>query len=278
MNVTRWMMVATLAVLATSGPARADEKLDTDTMQAFGGTYLSDCKNNASPRVTVFEDALVFLAGTKRVAGKNVMSAASFYGDNNDDPKFRTVILSELPDGSQFLYKVSQDEKGYYITLDGDTKAMAQVPATARGLVYRRCDAAPPAAPKAAAPSPVGKAAPAAPEEMPSAPALLGDASFKAVYRKALGRLAKEDWLTALDGPSPAMTKATIGGVEYTVANACKNHDCFDNNTTLFYSAAKKVVYGKVLNAGKSSLIGNPPPAVAKELGAVWFKEWRQGK
>ena len=73
------------------------------------------------------------------------------------------------------------------------------------------------------------------------------------------------------------MTKTTVAGVEYVVANACKNHDCANNNTTLFYSAARKVVYGKVYLAGKSSLIGNPPPAVAKEIGAAWFKEFRKG-
>ena len=46
-------------------------------MKAFGGTYQIDCGNNASPKATVFADALVFLNGDKRIAGTKVQSAAS---------------------------------------------------------------------------------------------------------------------------------------------------------------------------------------------------------
>ena len=47
------------------------------------------------------------------------------------------------------------------------------------------------------------------------------------------------------------------------------------NNTVLLYSSAPEVVYGKVYQRGKSTLIGAPPPAVASELEALWKKEWR---
>jgi hypothetical protein len=34
-------------------------------------------------------------------------------------------------------------------------------------------------------------------------------------------------------------------------------------------------VYGKVNQTGKSTLIGNPPPAVAAELEKIWKKQFR---
>lgn len=34
-------------------------------------------------------------------------------------------------------------------------------------------------------------------------------------------------------------------------------------------------MYGKVHQKGKSTLIGNPPPAVAAELEKIWKKQFR---
>ena len=66
----------------------------------------------------------------------------------------------------------------------------------------------------------------------------------------------------------------TVDGKEYLVLQSCKAHDCADNNTTLFWDSAKRLVYGKVRAAGKSTMIGAPPPAVAKEIGNAWWKQW----
>jgi len=60
------------------------------------------------------------------------------------------------------------------------------------------------------------------------------------------------------------------------LAAVCKNHDCADNNTVLLYSASKGVVYGTIYERGKSTLTGEPPPAVAAELPKLWKIEWRQ--
>ena len=43
----------------------------------------------------------------------------------------------------------------------------------------------------------------------------------------------------------------------------------------VLYSSAKKVAYGKVYMAGKSSMFGNPPPPVAKEIGEYWRLTYR---
>jgi hypothetical protein len=43
----------------------------------------------------------------------------------------------------------------------------------------------------------------------------------------------------------------------------------------ILYSPDKKSVYGTIYEKGKTTLIGDPPPAVAAELGNLWKKEWR---
>jgi hypothetical protein len=59
------------------------------------------------------------------------------------------------------------------------------------------------------------------------------------------------------------------------LVGACKNHDCYDNTILLLWSGMQNVVYGKVVQRGKSTLIGAPPPAVAAELEKLWKAEFR---
>ena len=108
-----------------------------------------------------------------------------------------------------------------------------------------------------------------------SAAGLLYNQKAKATYHKALGPLSKEPWLAKLDGPSPQNKRVTVAGADYFLLAACKNHDCENNSTVLLYSTAQDVVYGKIYQHGKSSLIGAPPPAVATELERLWKTEWR---
>ena len=108
-----------------------------------------------------------------------------------------------------------------------------------------------------------------------SAAGLLYNQKAKATYYKALGPLSKEEWLAKLDGPSPQNRRVKVAGADYFLLAACKNHDCENNSTVLLYSQAQDVVYGKVYQRGKSSLIGAPPPAVASELERLWKTEFR---
>ena len=62
------------------------------------------------------------------------------------------------------------------------------------------------------------------------------------------------------------------------LVSTCKNHDCFDYNVVLLYSGPQDVVYGKVYQKGRSTLIGSPPPAVASELDKLWKSEFRRGR
>lgn len=108
-----------------------------------------------------------------------------------------------------------------------------------------------------------------------SAAGLLYDPKAKAAYYKVLGPLAKEPWLAKLDGPSPQNRPVKVAGADFILLAACKNRDCADHSTVLLWSGGPDVVYGKVYQRGKSTLIGSPPPAVATELEKLWKTEWR---
>jgi len=281
MRAIRCLFAAAFVLLALPTPARALDTLDAYTMKEYGGTWLSDCRNNASPRVTVFNNALVFIRGDKRVASTgNVMGTATYFGQNPPESYVYTLI-GELENGQlQLIFMIDKDKTGNYITLLGDDKVMAQIGPDWKTLKFRPCDAPAKVAKAEAAPAPAAKPAPAAVAEapvdadIPGGPAMLEDPAFKKAYLKALGKLSKEEWLATLNGPSPAAQKVTVAGDEYVLIHACKSHDCAENNTTLLWSEAKKLVYGKVRMAGKSTLLGNPPPPVAKELGEFWRKQW----
>jgi hypothetical protein len=101
------------------------------------------------------------------------------------------------------------------------------------------------------------------------------DAKIKAAYYKALGKLTSEPWLAKLDGPSPQNKRIAVAGADYVLVSSCKNHDCAENNAVLLYSPGQAVMYGKVYQRGKSTLIGGPPPEVAAELERLWKIEWR---
>jgi hypothetical protein len=108
-----------------------------------------------------------------------------------------------------------------------------------------------------------------------TAAGLLYNAQAKATYHKALGPLVKEPWLARLDGPSREFRPVKVAGADFMLVGTCKNHDCYDNTILLLWSGMQNVVYVKVVQRGKSTLIGSPPPAVAGELENLWKAEFR---
>lgn len=255
-------------LMAACAPA-SQAGLDVDTLETFGGTYMADCDDLASPKATVFADALVFLNGSKRVAGSNVEPRASYFG-NSSPEGYLLALYSEVPGTGEMYWIVYEDKSGMYLTIDGDTKVVEAIGGLPAGQKFRRCDGGPG---RAATPPPAAPRTYALTEL--SAQGLLLDPKAKAAYYKSLGPLVEEDWLAELDGPSSENTKVMIAGTEYVRAYACKNHDCYDNNTVLLYSAYQNAVYGKVYQRGKSTLIGAPSPVVAKELKRLWRELFR---
>ena len=285
--MNRLITTATLVLGAIGTSAFAQGKLDADTMKAFGGTYQVDCGNNASPKATIFPDALVFLHGDKRVAGSKPQAQASFYG-NSPPPEYRIMLVGEVG-GGELYFAIHQDKSGYYLKVDGDQKVVAAIGKQLTQQKFRRCDgtakpmqtaaAASAAAPATGAASAgVGNSAKIfkgyALTEL-SAAGLLYNAKAKEIYYNALGPLVKEPWLAKLDGPSSEGQAMKVATDDYVMLYTCKNHDCYDNNVVLLWSGIQNVVYGKVNQKGKSTLIGNPPPAVAGELEKLWKKHFR---
>lgn len=266
----RAALLAGIVSLMLAAAAQAQGRLDADTLKHFGGTYRLDCADDASPKAVVRGDALLFEHGSRRVAGRNVQAAASFLGPNMP-PSFRTVLLSEVGQ-QQMLFVLHEDRAGYYLTIDGDPKLMAAIGKPPANRRFRHCDGA--ARPAQAAPAPQARAA----LHEQGAAGLLQDPRAKAAYQRALGPLARERWLARLDGPSPQNRRIRAANTSFVLASACKPHDCAQNNTVLLYSAAGNVVYGKVYQRGRSTLIGAPPPAVTAELERLWRAEWRQGR
>ena len=288
MNMNRSICSVVLGLAATATPAWAQGKLNADTMKAFGGTYQLDCSNNASPKATVFPDALVFLHGDKRVAGSKPEAQASYWG-NSPPPEYRIMLVSEAP-GGQLLFAIHQDKAGYYLKVDGDAKVVSAIGKPLTAQKFRRCDGT--AKPMQTAAAPVAaQAAPSATQGQGSgntakifkgyslteltAAGLLYNPQAKATYYKALGPLTKEAWLAKLDGPSKEFRPVKVAGADYMLGSTCKNRDCYDNTIVLLWSGVQNVVFGKVVQKGRSTLIGSPPPAVAAELEKLWKSEFR---
>ena len=263
----------TAAVIAATTPAWAQSKLDGDAMRMWGGTYSTNCGNPAAPRLRVVSDALVIEQNNKRMTGRNVQAAHSFYG-NSPPPDYQVALVSEVRRDVQLLFIVFQDRSGLYINVSGDREVEAALGKALLGQKYRSCDAAR----RPATPPPAPAAASAGGEPMVNPWDLLQDPKFKSAYYRALGPKVKEGWLADLDGPATPTTKMNVAGNEYVFAKSCKNHDCGDNNVVMLYSAAQGKVYGKVFERRRASFIGNPSPAVAAELDRLWLAEWRQGR
>jgi hypothetical protein len=264
----------TLVLAAASEPAWPAGRLDAETMKAYGGTYRSDCKDLASPSFVVGETSLTYVKGDKRITGSILPEdeTAAWFGQIPPDG-FHVALQSVLPDGESFALLVYQDARGPYLTVEADEKLAAVIGKAAMARQYRLCDAASRPAPAVQAPIPASPDATPA-DEFPDSDGMMRDPAFRAAYLKALGRFAKEPWLAQMNGRSGATSKVTVAGKEYLQVNFCKLHDCGASNTTVLYSASRKLVYGKVSIEGKTALIGSPPPEVAKALGELWRTQW----
>ena len=276
MNTNRWLVhgITIAAFIADCAPAWAQDRLYVDALKLYGGTYSADCSNAKATRLRVVADALMVDESGKRMTGRNVQAAYSYFGQSAP-PEHRVVLLSEVQVGVQLMFMVKRDNSGLYIILDGDPKVQAALGKSLLAKKYYSCDGA-----GKATPTPAASAQPSAPppDTMSGPPDLLRDPKFKSAYYKGLGPKVKESWLADLDGPAQSLKKVKVRGTEYVLASACKNHDCGENNTVLLYSAAQGAVYGKIFESGKSTLIGAPPPEVVSELDRLWRSEWRQNR
>jgi Inhibitor of vertebrate lysozyme (Ivy) len=270
---------AVLIVAATSASAWAQSKSEVQRMQPWLGVLAPDCSNYLLPQLKHLGDSLVVQDGGKAVlTGRNVKPVPKHFGAT-PPPEFETAFTSEAAGGEALVFVYYRNASGLFAAVEGGPKVMAALPAAFKGKRSRHCDPNRNAVPGAGVPSEQAKADPNkfkgyALTEL-SASGLLYNAKAKEVYYKALGPLVKESWLAKLDGPSSEGQAMKVADSDYVMLYTCKNHDCYDNNVVLLWSGMQKVVYGKVYQKGKSTLIGNPAPAVAAELEKLWKKQFR---
>ena len=292
MRGIQFSTAAAAAFVMQASPAWAD--LDAEALRQYGGNWSVACGNAAAPNLRVLQAELMVEARGKRMTGRQVQAAYSYFGQS-PPPNYQVALLSEVKGGASLLFVVLRDARGQYIELSGDKPVEAALGAVLGPTLrakFRDCNAAGRAAPGlAAADMPATTAAQnaatgdAASSSGGTAGAatsptdLLRDARFKSAYLAALGPLAREVWLRRLDGPASPNRQVQVAGGNYTLAATCKPHDCGDNNMVLLYAPASGVIYGKVLQQGtRSTYFGAPSPPVAAALERLWRAEWRQGQ
>ena len=265
-RLTLRLLGAALLLLSAAPATSAQGKGDDKPMQRYGGVLAPECGNYLLPQLLYLGDSLVVRDGGKALlTGRNVRAAPMYFGAT-PPPEFETAFTSEVAGGDKLVFVFYRNASGLFAAVEGGPKVMAAVPAALKGKRIRHCDPNRNLAPGTKPPVEIG----------PSD--LLKDAKFKRPYVQALGPLAKEPWLTELDGPSQPVTKVQVAGNEYQLVSVCKNHDCYDNNLVLLYAAASQTVYGTVLQRGRAVLVGAPPPPVVAELERLWKTTYRSGK
>lgn len=249
-------------------------------MQRYGGVLAPDCSNYLQPQLLFLGDSLVVRNGGKAVlTGRNVKAAPAYFG-SSPPPEFETAVTSDVGGGEAMVFVFYRSASGLFAAVEGGPKVMAALPAVFKGQRSRHCDPNRNAAPASASAGGQAKAGDPnknfkgyALTELGAA-GLLYNAKAKDAYYKALGPLVKEPWLAKLDGPSSENKAIKVAGADFVKVATCKNRDCYDNTVLLLW-AAPDTIYGKVVQRGRSTLIGSPPPAVATELEKLWKAEFR---
>jgi hypothetical protein len=249
-------------LLALVLPALSPAKVAPAEERVFGGVYSNACSDANALRVRLYGDVMTVEQSGKAVRARPFRSSTS-PPSGVAPPAFRMAYAGEVRGGDGLVFVLTHDASGLFVTLEGGPKSLAMLGPGLQGQKLRHCDPNRNALPGAAVAQPM------------SPPELLRDPKFKSAYLAALGPLSRESWLATLSGPAPQVKTLRVAGTEMRLASVCKPHDCAENNTVLLYDAAQPAVYGKLYRAGRSTLLGNPPAAVAAELDKLWQQEWR---
>ena len=251
-----------LCIAALCAPTLLSAKLTPAEDKVYAGVYSNACADRSQPMVRLYGDVMSVERGGTVVSAKPFRADRNHLGAN-PPADFKTAYVGDVKGGDGLVFVLFHNAQGLFVQLEGGPKSLAPLGPGVVGSKLRHCD-------------PNRNALPGAPvAQMLNPPDLLRDSKFKTPYMAALGPLAREPWLARLDGPAPEVKKLQLAGTEYQLASVCKAHDCAENNAVLLYGAAAGKVYGKVVQAGRSTLLGNPPPALAADLDRLWAKEWR---
>lgn len=249
-----------LAALALPAGAALDPAFE----RQVGGVFSNACGDRSQVMIRLYGDVLDVERGGIAVKANRV-KASTQPPPGAPVADFKAVVRAEVKGGDGIVLVLTHDARGLFARIDGGAKSLAPLGAGVVGQRLRHCDPNRNALP--GAPAPAGPQGP---------PDLLKDARFRAAYMQALGPLAREPWIARLDGPAPPLRTVSIGGVEYTLAAACKTHDCYDHSLVLLWQVRQGQLLGLVQQRGRNTLLGAPPPATARELEKLWAAEFRK--
>lgn len=258
---------AALAVTLFAGwPSAARAAIDPALERRFGGVYSSACQDTAASRLKLWGDTMqVERAGRTLLEAHKVRPAPAPPPGTPRTPDYQGAFVGELAGGERLSFALFHNAEGLFAVADGGPRTAATLGPALRGQRLRHCDPNRNRLP--GAPPPPAERVPAD---------VLRDARFKAAYAALLGPLARERWIARLDGPAPPVRQVRVDGTAHELLAACKPHDCAEHALVLLYAPASGRLAGKVVQAGRSTLLGNPSPAVAAALERHWAAEWRR--
>jgi hypothetical protein len=263
----RWLLGAACAAIG----AAASAALDPVTVQQAAGTFSNACGDRSQVMIRLHRDVLDLERGSVALNARQLVSTRKPPADA--PPDFAATVQGRLASGDKVTLTITHGARGLFARIDGTERAVQPLGRNIVGLNLRHCDPNRNALPEAARPR-LGAAARAG---APSSPGeLLRDARFREAYLKAAGPLAKERWIAELEGPTPALRAVSVAGSTYTLAASCKPNDCAEHNLVLLWQGARAQVAGFVHQRGKSTFIGAPGEAVARELEKLWAETWRK--
>jgi hypothetical protein len=251
------------AAIALCLPALSSARLTAAENKVYAGVYSNACGDASKPIVRLYDDVMSVEQAGKVVTAKPFSASKTHLGAT-PPADFKTAYIGEVKGGDGLVFVLHHNAQGLFVVLEGGAKSLAMLGPGLQGQKLRHCDPNRNALPGAPVAKSIGP------------PDLLRDPKFKTPYLQALGPLASEKWLTTLTGPAPQVKTVQAAGAAYQLASVCKPHDCAEHNTVLLYDATQGVVVGKVYQAGRSTLIGNPPPALTRDLERLWTEEWRR--
>ena len=262
--MTRSISIPAWLIAAACVPGPAIAALDATLDRQVGGVFSNACGDRSQVMVRLYGDVLDVERGGVAVKANRLRSSTQ-PPPGPAVADFKATVRGEVKGGDGIALVLTHNAKGLFARIDGGEKSLARLGPGVIGLTVRHCD-------------PNRNALPGAPPP-PSLPApwdLLKDARFKAAYTQALGPLARDRWLMALDGPAPESRMVQVAGVEYLLASVCKPHDCSDHNLVLLWQASQGQLLGLLQQRGRKTLLGQPSPAAAAEIERLWKGEWRR--
>ena len=259
----RRLLPAAILLLALCAPGLAQAKLDLALERSYAGVYSNACGDRNALSLKFYDDLMMVERGGRSVTANRIRARATHAGAAGA-PDFKTVIVGDVKGGDGLAFVLYHNADGLFAVIDGGAQSLAPLGAGVLRQRLRHCDPNRNALPGAA----VAKG-PQAPFD------LLRDARFKSGFNKAFGAFARERWVARLEGPAPELKQLTFDGVQYTLASVCKPHDCGDNNLVLLYGREQGTVFGLVQQHGRKTTVGDPSPAMARELDRLWQAEWR---